>query len=195
MEDASAVDLDWFWRGWFYSTDHVDVTVDNVKWYKVRDNEEALEGRKQTGKIENPVNLDEEGNFTDFSNGYEMLTITDTDPRYYGEYRNQIDDDAVKAKLAGKNVYEVTLSNSGGLVTPVIIEWTYDDGEKEIQKIPAEIWRRNESQVTKTFFKDKEVVNITIDPNEETADVNVEDNHFPKRLEESKFDKFKEGEK
>ena len=171
------------------------MTVDNVKWYKVRDTEQALEGRKQTGKIENPVNLDDNGNFTDFSNGYELLTITDTDPRYYGEYRNQIDDNEVRAKLAGKNVYEVTLSNSGGLVTPVIIEWTYADGDKEVQKIPAEIWRRDESQVTKTFFKDKEVVNITIDPNEETADVNVEDNHFPKRAEDSKFDKFKEGEK
>jgi hypothetical protein len=99
----------------------------------------------------------------------------------------------VKAKLAGKNIYEITFTNSGGLVTPLIIEWTYANGEKEVQKIPAEIWRQNESQVTKTFMKDKEVVNITIDPMEETADVNVEDNHFPKRDTESRFDKAKEG--
>ena len=119
--------------------------------------------------------------------------MTDTDPRFYREFQNSVDDDAIRAKLAGQNVYEVTLTNSGGLVTPVIIEWTYADGEKETEKIPAEIWRYNESQVTKVFFKEKEVVNITIDPMEETADTNLEDNHFPKREEASKFDKFKEG--
>jgi hypothetical protein len=190
MEDASAVDLDWFWRGWFYSTDYVDVTVDNVKWFKVQDAEQSLEGRTQSGKIKNPAKLDDDGNYTDFSNGYELITITDTDPRYYGEYRNQIDDNEVRAKLAGKNVYEVTLSNTGGLVTPIIIEWTYKDGEMEIQKIPAEIWRYNEAQVTKAFFKDKEVINITIDPLEETADVNIEDNVFPKVALLSRFEKF-----
>lgn len=193
MEDASAVDLDWFWRGWFYGTDYVDVTVENVKWYKIRDTETALEGRTQKGKIENVANLDEYGNYTDFSNGYELITITDTNPGVYGEFRNTINDDEVRAILAGKNMYEVTLKNTGGLVTPVIIEWTYKDGTKEVERIPAEIWRYNEEQFTKVFTKDKEVVNITIDPFLETADTNVEDNYFPKRETESKFEKFKEG--
>ncbi len=193
MEDASAVDLDWFWRGWFFGIDHVDVTVENVKWYKIRDTETALEGRTQKGKIENPSNLDEDGNYTDFSNGYELITITDTNPGFYGEFRNTINDDEVRAILAGKNMYEVTLKNTGGLVTPVIIEWTYKDGTTEIEQIPAEIWRYNEEQVTKVFTKDKEVVNITIDPHLETADTNVEDNYFPKRETDSKFKKFKEG--
>ena len=193
MEDASAVDLDWFWRGWFYGTDYVDVTVENVKWYKIRDTETALEGRTQKGKIENVANLDEYGNYTDFSNGYELITITDTNPGVYGEFRNTINDDEVRAILAGKNMYEVTLKNTGGLVTPVIIEWTYKDGTKEVERIPAEIWRYNEEQFTKVFTKHKEVVNITIDPFLETADTNVEDNYFPKRETESKFEKFKEG--
>ena len=193
MEDASAVVLDWFWRGWFYGTDYVDVTVENVKWYKIRDTETALEGRTQKGKIENVANLDEYGNYTDFSNGYELITITDTNPGFYGEFRNTINDDEVRAILAGKNMYEVTLKNTGGLVTPVIIEWTYKDGTKEVERIPAEIWRYNEEQFTKVFTKDKEVVNITIDPFLETADTNVEDNYFPKRETESKFEKFKEG--
>ena len=193
MEDASAVDLDWFWRGWFYGTDYVDVTVENVKWYKIRDTETALEGRTQKGKIENVANLDEYGNYTDFSNGYELITITDTNPGVYGEFRNTINDDEVRAILAGKNMYEVTLKNTGGLVTPVIIEWTYKDGTKEVERIPAEIWRYNEEQFTKVFTKEKEVVNITIDPFLETADTNVEDNYFPKRETESKFEKFKEG--
>ncbi len=139
MEDASAVDLDWFWRGWFYGTDHVDVIIDNVKWYKVRDAENSLEGRAQQGKIKNPANVDADGNYADFSNGYELITITDTNPRFYGEFKSSVDDEAIRAKLAGKNMYEVTLSNSGGLVTPVIIEWTYADGSTEREKIPAEI--------------------------------------------------------
>ena len=194
MEDASAVDLDWFWRGWFFGNDHVDVTVDNVKWYKVRETEQSLEGQTQTGKINNTSSADADGNATDFSDGYELITVTDTDPRFYGEFQNSVDDDAIRAKLAGQNAYEITLTNSGGLVTPVIIEWTYADGEKETEKIPAEIWRYNESQVTKVFFKEKEVVNITIDPKEETADTNLEDNHFPKREGANKFYKLREGE-
>ncbi len=195
MEDASGVDLDWFWRGWFFGTDHVDLTVENVKWYKVRDAENSLEGRSQKGQIKNPANVDEDGNYSDFSNGYEILTITDTNPRFYGEFKSTVDDDAIRAKLAGKNMYEITLKNTGGLVTPIIIEWTFKDGSKETDKIPAEIWRYNEEKITKVFTKAKEVTNITIDPLLETADVNTDDNYFPKRESESKFDKFKEGEK
>lgn len=191
MEDASGVDLDWFWRGWFYGTDHVDVTVDNVRWFKVADNETSLEGRGQKGQIKSAGNKDENGNNLDFSGGFETVTITDTDPRFYGEYRNSVNDDAIRAKLAGKNLYELTLSNSGGLVTPVIIEWTYADGTKELEKLPAEIWRMNETRFTKVFKKDKEVTNIVIDPNMETADVNTEDNVFPKKEAASKFEKFK----
>jgi len=193
MEDASAVDLDWFWRGWFYGIDRVDVTVENVKWYKVRDTEGTLEGRTQKGKIETPSNVDDEGNYKDFSNSYELITITDTNPRFYGEFRNTINDDEVRAKLAGKNMYEVTLTNTGGLVTPLIIEWTYTDGSTEIERIPAEIWRYNETEVTKVFVKDKEVTNITMDPFLETADTNTDDNYFPKREPKSRLENFKEG--
>jgi hypothetical protein len=169
------------------------MSIENVKWFKIQDTQQALEGRTQKGKIEEAGNLDEDGNYTDFSNGYEEIVITDTDPRYYGEYRNQINDEEVKAKLAGKNVYEVTLKNIGGLVMPIIIEWTFKDGSKEIDRIPAEIWRYNESQVTKAFFKDKEVVSMTLDPFKEVADTETDNNHFPKAESASKFDKFKEG--
>ena len=195
MEDASAVDLDWFWRGWFFSVDNVEVSVENVKWYKVQDAEQTLEGRTQKGKIKEEGNLDANGNFNDFSNGFKEIKITDTNPRFYGEFKNQIDDNAVKAKLAGKNIYEVTLKNNGGLVTPIIIEWTFKDGSKEVDRIPAEIWRYNEQEVTKAFFKDKEVVNMTLDPFLETADTNTENNYFPKGNQPSKFDQFKKGEK
>src|SRR5690606_2205563 len=95
-------------------------------------------------------------------------------------------------KLEDKNIYEVTLSNQGGLVMPVIIQWTYADGTKEIEKIPAEIWRINEKKVTKVFIKDKEVTNVQLDPNGDIADVNPQNNVFPKQAgAPSKFDDFK----
>jgi hypothetical protein len=94
-------------------------------------------------------------------------------------------------KLEGKNIYEVTLSNKGGLVMPVIIQWIYKDGTNEIEKIPAEIWRTNEIKVSKVFVKDKEVASVVLDPKLETADVNTENNVFPKEQKTSKFDDFK----
>ncbi len=95
--------------------------------------------------------------------------------------------------MENKNFYELTLSNKGGLVMPVIIEWTYKDGSKEIERIPAEIWRLNETKVTKVFAKDKEVVNVVIDPSNETADISLDNNSFPKKNQTSKFDELKKG--
>lgn len=109
----------------------------------------------------------------------------------YGEFRSTIDDKAIMQKLENKNIYEVTLSNKGGLVMPVIIEWTYKDGSKEIERIPAEIWRTNETKVVKVFVKEKEVTNIVIDPGQETTDINAQDNVFPKVQASTKFDDFK----
>jgi hypothetical protein len=106
---------------------------------------------------------------------------------------NRVEDDKIRKKYADKNFYELTLKNKGGLVMPVIIEWTFADGTKELERIPAEIWRQNEVEVTKVFMKDKQVTNIVIDPQLETADVEVENNVFPKKPVDSNFDKFKSG--
>jgi len=109
----------------------------------------------------------------------------------YGEFRNHVDDNAVRQKLAGKNIYELTFKNAGGLVTPIVIEWTFKDGSKEIERVPAEIWRTNETQIKKVFIKEKEVVNILVDPNSELADVEETNNVFPKRDSNSRFEQFK----
>jgi hypothetical protein len=130
-------------------------------------------------------------NYSDFSSGPEPFSLVATDPRLNGEFMSRVDDKAIMQKLEDKNIYEVTLSNKGGLVMPVIIEWTYKDGTKEIEKIPAEIWRVNEQKITKVFVKQKEVVNTVLDPKQELTDVNMRDNVFPKRAETSKFDDFK----
>jgi hypothetical protein len=191
MEDASAVDLDWFWRGWFYSTDNVDVTVDNVKWLKVKTTQADPENKNVKVKQADLNATDSKDKPADFSNGPQEFTMINTPDKAYGEFMSKIDDNSIRQKLEGKNIYEVTLKNTGGLVTPIIIEWTFKDGSKEIERIPAEIWRTNENEVKKVFVKEKEVVGMVIDPNLETADTNTNDNVFPKKPAMSKFDQLK----
>jgi hypothetical protein len=191
MEDASAVDLDWFWRGWFYSTDANDQTLEDVKWFRLETEKSKLENKdlkSAKGELSGAPASEENKNF---SQGPQPFRLTKTDPRVYGEFLGRADDKQIMAKLDNKNIYEVTISNKGGLVMPVVIEWTYKDGTKELEKIPAEIWRLNESRVTKVFVKEKEVANVMIDPGMETADINIEDNFFPKVEPPSKFDQFK----
>ena len=190
MEDASGIDLDWYWKGWFYTIDNVEIELSNVRWFKVNTVSQGIEGQNQSAKIEN-ANKDKDGNNKDFSNGSENLAITDTPDRYYGEFMNTVDDEAIRQKNAKKNFYELTLKNNGGLVMPIIIEWTYTDGTKETEMIPAEIWRSNESKVTKVFAKDKEVASIVIDPEQRTADVNTDNNVFPKKESKSRLEEFK----
>jgi len=186
MEDASAVDLDWFWRGWFYSTDNVDVEVANVKWMRIKGEDQSLESNVQAQ--EGSLGGDADSN--PFYGQPQEISLTDAQMR--GEYRGTVPNEAIKERLAGKNVYQVTFKNNGGLATPIVIEWTYKDGSKEIEKLPAEIWRYNESQVNHIFVKDKEVANVVFDPYKQLADVNVENNVFPAtKKSDSRFDKFK----
>lgn len=192
LEDASAVDLDWFWRGWFYTTNTNDQAIDQVKWYRVKTDEKNVENKSVTAmKGDLTSGTTDKKEFMDFSNGPQPFHVIPTDDRLYGEFRSRVDEKSIINKLQSKNIYEVKLSNKGGLVMPIIIEWVYKDGSKEVEKIPAEIWRSNESTITKVFIKDKEVVSIVLDPLQETTDVNAADNVFPRTNEPSKFDQFK----
>ncbi len=192
LEDASAVDLDWFWKGWFYTTDACDQSIDQVKWFKLRKEETEMEKKNINVSKGDLATKPGENKYDNFNNGPEPFSLVATDPRLNGEFASRVDDKAIMQKLEDKNIYEVTLSNKGGLVMPVVIEWTYKDGTKEIERIPAEIWRVNEQKITKVFVKQKEVTNIVLDPNQELADVNAQDNVFPKRTDTStKFDEFK----
>jgi Peptidase family M1 domain len=190
MEDASAVDLDWFWRGWFYTTDNVDLTVEDVKWYRVKQTQTDPEKKNVTVK-KGDLAKNASDKSIDFSQGPQEFTVTNTPDAGYRDFRSRINDNEIRGKLEGKNIYEITLKNTGGLVSPVIIEWTFADGTREIEKLPAEIWRLNEKEVKKVFVKEKEVTNIVIDPKQETADVNLGDNVFPKKPTASKFDQMK----
>lgn len=190
MEDASAVDLDWFWRGWFYTTDANDQTLEEVKWYQVDTGRSRLEN-KDVQENQGDLKSRQDEKATDFSKGPRPLTLLPTDDRYYGEFLSRVDDREIISKLQDKNIYEITVSNRGGLVMPVVIEWTFKDGTREVEKIPAEVWRLDEKRFTKVFVKDKEVVNVMIDPNMDTADINIEDNFFPKVYQPSRFDQFR----
>ena len=122
MEDASAVDLDWFWKGWFYTTDVNDQAIDKVRWFRVRDEQAGLEKRNMTVRKGDLSNEAGSTQFDNFNNGPEPLSLIATDPRLNGEFLSRIDDNAIIQKLQDKNIYEVTLTNKGGLVMPVIIE-------------------------------------------------------------------------
>ena len=191
LEDASAVDLDWFWRGWFFGTDNVDVEIDEVKWFKLRSNAADPENKTVKPAQGDLTKAKTSTKATDFTNGPEMFTLINTPDQLYGEFTSRVDDNGVRQKLSGKNVYQVKFKNNGGLVTPLVIEWSYKDGSKEIERIPAEVWRVNENEFTKVFIKDKEVVNMLVDPNLELADVDMNNNAFPKKSVDSKFEQMK----
>ena len=183
-----------FRSGWFYTTDNADQSIERVKWFKVKKETKDVESKGKNVKqalLGASAGNNSGKNKKDFSNGPEMFTVLPTDERFYGDFRARIDDKAMISKMENKNFYEITLANKGGLMMPVIIEWTYKDGTKEIERLPAEIWRTNESKVTKVFMKDKEVVNIVIDPKKEIADISEDNNTFPKVIQPNKFDELK----
>jgi hypothetical protein len=185
MEDASGVDLDWFWRGWFYTTDVVDISIDKVKWFKMIDGKQAPEEKIRS------VKRDPSDNENVLEGEPTYITVMNTPESAYTEFRSKIDDQEIKEKMLGKNLYEITFQNKGGMVMPILIEFNYRDGTREIRKVPAEVWRLNEQQVTKTFLTEKEVVQVNLDPHLETSDTDVSDNIYPRQKVESKFDQMK----
>ncbi len=191
LEDATAVDLDWFFRGWFFTTDNVDMELSNVKWFKVY--EEKLNIEDQNKNVKMKIEGENAGkNTKDFSSGPEIITMNSTPDESYGGFLSRLNEPELRKQLSGKNIYELTIKNIGGLVMPVTIEWVFKDGTTDIDKLPAQVWRLNESEIKRTFVKDKEVIKVNLDPNFEFADTDTSNNSFPKVEEKSDFDKFKE---
>jgi len=192
MEDASAVDLDWFWNGWFYTVDNVNVSVDEVKWFKMRTEDVQIENKSKKVKKGDLSGTSDNSEMMDFSSGAQPFSLVSTEDSDYREFMNRLDDKAIMQKFENKNFYEIKFVNKGGLVMPIIVEFTFADGSKTIEKLPAEIWRKNEKEITKVFYFEKEVTNVVLDPNLETADTDISDNVFPRKKEVTKFDAFKE---
>ena len=206
MEDASGIDLDWFWRGWFYTTDHVDIAVKDVKWYNIEGtpDEESKIAKKQrdSKKYISDVRNKEEVKQTvterdpstvDFYTTYDELSVLNLDRKEYEKYYNSLDEDEKAMLKSGYNFYEITFENIGGLVMPLIVEFEYVDGTKEVRKIPAEIWKMApHKEVTKVFTTEKEVKQITLDPNLETADIDTGNNYYPARQTLNRFEMYKQ---
>jgi hypothetical protein len=206
MEDASAVDLDWFWRGWFYGTEPVDIAIENVALYKMENRTPAeinAERKAQADREEDYVS--KEFNRTeiqetvieanpatrDFYTSYNPFTVTPEDEESYKKFMASLSPKEKELMESNLNFYEITFNNVGGLVMPIILEFQYADGTSEIDRIPVEIWRKNESQVTKVFVKEKEVTQIILDPKRETADIDESNNYWPAQLQPSRFELFK----
>jgi hypothetical protein len=209
MEDASAVDLDWFWRGWFFGTDPVDISLDSVRYYRMNSMKQAIENQdkkavyerdnKYPGRERNRAAgikfaVEQDTSLLDFYNKFERFEVGKTADEDFQAYYNTLSAEEKKLYESKKNFYELSLSNVGGLVMPVIIEWTFKDGSKEIDRIPAYIWRMNEQKITKVFAKDKEVVSVQLDPYRETADIDENNNAWPRKLAPSRFELFKQKE-
>jgi len=206
MEDASAVDLDWFWRGWFYTTDHVDISMSNIKWIKMDSKNPEIENTRKKKEIaEGPVNISTKRNkemiketrderdskIRDFYTDYNPLDFNSLDKEEYNNYIKSLSDEEKDFLRSGKNFYEITFENIGGLVMPIILEMKYKDGSTEVQRIPAEIWKLTNDKVTKVFVTEKEVSEIILDPFLETADTDRSNNYYPPRQEISRFELFK----
>nr|WP_137168559.1 M1 family metallopeptidase [Salinimonas lutimaris] len=212
MEEASGVDLDWFWRGWFYSTDHVDIAIDRV--YKLRLDTEDPDidlSREREAELDKPLSLTVERNeqegrklwvdrFEDIKDYYDdndQYTPTNKDRNKYRKFLDKLEPWERKAferaVKEDKNYYVMDFSNLGGLVMPIILQMEFADGTSQMMRIPAEIWRRTPKAVSKLIVtdKDKELVSVTVDPRWETADVDVENNHYPRRIIPSRIEAYK----
>ncbi|MFB9057951.1 M1 family metallopeptidase [Mariniflexile ostreae] len=196
MEDASAVDLDWFWRGWFYTTDWVDIGIKDVKKHHVSSepNQFIKDYVKEKGiRMRDLVPLvymvDEESDEFD-EKMREGTIIENSKPLKTYLMDNFTPEERAKMKTP-KYFYNITFEKPGGLVMPVLVQYTYADGTIKNETYPAEIWRLNDLEVTKAIASEKEITSIIIDPEQETADVDLSNNAWPKQEKPSAFDAFK----
>jgi soluble cytochrome b562 len=205
MEDASGVDLDWFWRGWFYTTDHADQGIDSVKVFTVDtrnpDVEKALMKKE---RAEKPASLSKQRNeplpkkveaqpeLKDFYNTFDELDVTAADRKAFADALAKLEPREKELLGTSTNFYVVGLRNHGGLVMPVLLKIDYADGTSQEMRIPAEIWRRNSTFVEKMIVTSKELKSLTLDPHLEIADTDLSNNTWPPQPAKSRFQLFKD---
>lgn len=207
MEDASGVDLDWFWRGWFYGVDAVNLSIENVEWITADKNnvtaikeeakKEELAKKETLANIRNRTDIvqtevEKNPKLRDFYSSYDKFAPSPEDKQIQENFMNGLSDEEKALVNSGKNYYVATFKNKGGLVMPVIYKMIFEDGTSEVVRIPAEVWRFNDKEVRKVIPTDKKVVKWVLDPFFETADIDTSDNSFPKEPESpSRYQLFK----
>ena len=205
LEDASSVDLDWFWRGWFYTTDHVDINLDEVNYFVINDNnieknkneKRAKHEEIQIKDISNQRNKDIvtyreiDENLNDFYSSYDEFKVTQEDLKQENDFNNSLSKNEREIINSKKHYYEIKLKNIGGLVMPVILDFKFENNEHQLIKIPAEIWKRDNFEIKKLFAFKNKVVQIELDPFLETADTDRSNNYWPKKIEPTKFELYR----
>jgi hypothetical protein len=204
MEDASGVDLDWFWHGWFYTTDHVDIAILGVRHYTLSDGDPAKEAQLTRAEREKqpatlsvqrnkaiPKVVDQFPHLKDFYSSYDDLIVSEDDKKNFEKYLSGLTTQEKETLAARDNFYIVDLKNQGGLVMPIILKLNRDDGTTKELRIPAEIWAKDNLNVSKLIVSDKVITSIEIDPNLETADTDRTNNFYPPQIPSSRFKAFK----
>jgi hypothetical protein len=207
MEDASAVDLDWFWRGWFFTNENVDISLDRVRWFQV-DNGDPDQGyavhMKEQEKESDMLNyirnkeavpqtrLEKDPTIDDFYTSDSRFQVTGLDRQEFKDMMTRLDEKERKVITSTDQFYEISFTNKGGLPMPLIVKFSFEDGTSEIQRIPAEIWRKDDLTVTKVFRVKKAAVSIILDPYQECADVDMDNNAWPVQSAPSRFKLFKD---
>jgi hypothetical protein len=205
MEDASAIDLDWFWRGWFYTTDHVDISLDRVTAMELYsgdpaekrafEKEKALAQPESIAVQRNRASMqsmvERDPTMRDQYTGKDPYQADPSDREVYDRYRSSLTPEEKSWIEKGGSWYQLDFSNIGGLVMPLVIQFEFEDGTSELKRIPAEIWSRNNLKTSKVFSFDKKVVAVTLDPFLETADCDMSNNRWPATAEESRFEIYK----
>ncbi|MBL6745883.1 MAG: M1 family metallopeptidase [Pseudomonadales bacterium] len=210
MEEASGIDLDWFWRGWFYTTDHVDISLDRVYQMRMDTEDPDIDFSRQRefekslppslyverNRAEGLLNwVERNPDVRDFYDDNDQFTVTNVERNRYNsflegleDWEREVLDRAISEDLS---YYIMEFSNHGGLVMPIILQFDYADGSSEEMRLPAEIWRRSPAAVKRLVVTEKEIVSVTVDPLQETADVDIENNYYPRRIIPSRIESFK----
>ncbi|MDG2486240.1 MAG: M1 family metallopeptidase [Roseibacillus sp.] len=201
MEDASGVDLDWFWTGWFYTTEHVDLAIKGVKLYQMDTKDPDIEKTREKAEREeedaklltNQRNIgikrytDRYPDLLDFYNVNGEYDVTKKDRDDFQDFLKKLEEHEREILEENRYFYQVDLTNEGGLVMPVVLKVLYDDGEAKIMRLPAELWKRNSRETSKLLVSNKKVVSIELDPNLEIADSDRTNNEWPAQPEELRF--------
>jgi len=201
MEDASGTDLDWFWWGWFYTTDNVDISIENVMFFEpnsqaaevakaTKEEQESITTQRNKTAIEK-TRLERRPQLKDFYNSYKTGVTEAEAKKNYEDYMSGLTDEERTFIKNNPYFYQIDFKNIGGIVMPVIIEFTYADGSKEMQKIPAEVWRKDNAMFSKVFMTKKKVVSFHLDPNLETADTDVYNNSYPRQEVPTRFELYR----
>jgi hypothetical protein len=205
MEDASGTDLDWFFRGWFYTTNHVDIALADVQWFKLDTQNPDVENLRKRKEAQNEFIGDDRSDslydgkryadaypeMLDFYNKNDDFTVLPVDRERFEKYRASLSNDEKALIDEDWNFYQLRFENKGGLVMPIILRFTFADGSNEVKRAPAEIWLKNENAFTKIYPFKKQVVKIELDPFLETADTDLDNNHWPAANKPSRFELYK----